>query len=96
MRLHLLTTKFEGMWYYQGSMVEEAVLSLFWPVPRYRDTTQKTTIRAFTSMMGSKTKVFAHTFQGRKPLILSTFTVVFHPRTGFSSTPLRLVLVCPT
>src|SRR5215510_9827609 len=43
-----------------------------------------------------KTMVFVHTFWGRKLLILSTFTVVFHPRIGFSSTPLRLVLVCPT
>ena len=37
---------------------------------------QKTTIRAFTSMMGSKTKVFTRTYGGRKLLILSTFTVV--------------------
>src|SRR5262249_37177886 len=57
---------------------------------------QKTTIRAFTVRVRRKTKGFVYTFRGRKPLIVSPFTAVFHPRTRLSSTPLRLVLVCPT
>jgi len=43
---------------------------------------QKTTIRPFTVRVRRKTKVFVHTFWGRKLLILPTFTVVFHPRKG--------------
>ena len=30
-------------------------------------------------ILGKMTKVFVHAYSGRKSLILSTFTVVFHP-----------------
>ena len=51
---------------------------------------QKTTHRWSTAILWKKTKVFAHTYGRREPLILSTFSVVFRPETGFSSPPLRL------
>src|SRR5262245_16193419 len=38
---------------------------------------QTTAIRPFTIKLWGKTKVFIHTYGGRKHLIMSTFTVVF-------------------
>jgi hypothetical protein len=56
---------------------------------------RKTTIRPFTVRVRRKTKVFAHTYGGRKSLILPTFTVVFCPGTGFSSPPQRFGSCAP-
>jgi len=42
-----------------------------------------------------KNEGFVHAYDGRKPLILSTFTVVFRLSTGFSSPPLRFVSYTP-
>jgi hypothetical protein len=40
---------------------------------------QKASIRWSTVKTVEKTKVIAHTYGGRKPLILPAFTVIFRP-----------------